>query len=95
MIITALVEIRLNMDGTWELLSLKNAENDHSKRINDTKKGGVTPLKPEKMGVLDHFTNRDHINDKRKFNAIGNSSAKHCSECGKVHHNILTHPHHS
>jgi hypothetical protein len=94
-IITALVEIKLKNDGTWELLALKNPEKEASKRIIEPKKGGVTR-------VSDHFNNRDRINEERIQNALGNDSPKHCrwiysdgSECGKVNHNILTHPHHS
>lgn len=94
MIITALVEIKLNQDGTWKLLSLKNPEKEPSKTIREPEKGGVTR-------VSDHFNNRDRINQERMKNALGNDSPKHCrwlyedgTECGKVNHNILTHPDH-
>ena len=78
--IKALVEIKLNMDGSWELISLDTPPE--------------TAPESEKMTVHDHFSNRDRINDERMANAEGNNSPKHCSKCGKVHHNVLTHDQH-
>ena len=83
MLIRAIVEIELKKGGTWVITSLKSLDTPPE-----------TAPESEKMTVFDHFSNRDRVNDERMKNAEGNSSAKHCSKCGKVHHNVLTHEAH-
>lgn len=77
--IKAIVEIKLNMDGSWELISLDAPPESAPETENTT--------------VREHFKNLRRIKDERT-NAKGNTSPKHCSVCGKVHHNLLTHEEH-
>ena len=81
--VRAIVEIELKSDGTWVISSLESLDTPPK----------IAP-ESQKMTVHDHFSNRDRVNDERMKNAEGNSSAKHCSKCGKVHHNVLTHEAH-
>ena len=78
--IKALVEIELKMDGSWKLISLEPPEE--------------TAPETEKTTVREHFRNLRRVKDERITNAKGNTSPKHCSVCGKVHHNLLTHEEH-
>ena len=78
--IRAIVEIKLNMDGSWELISLDTPPE-------------TTP-ETETTTILDHFQNRDRIREDRIANAKGNDSPKTCGICGKIHRNRLTHEQH-
>lgn len=78
--IKALVEIELKKDGTWAIISLEPP--------------AVTTPETETKTVSDHFRNLTRIREERSSGAEGNNSPKHCSKCGKVHHNILTHEEH-
>jgi len=78
--IKAIVEIKLNMDGSWELISLDTPPES-------------TP-ETEKIRVIDHFRNLNRVKKERITNAKGNDSPKTCGICGKIHHNRLTHEEH-
>jgi hypothetical protein len=75
--IKAIVEIKLNMDGSWELISL------------DTPPESTPETK--KIRVIDHFRNLNRVREERITNAKGNDSPKTCGICGKIHHLPLTH----
>ena len=81
--IKAIVEIELKSDGKWVIVSLESLEPPV-----------VTAPESEKSTVREHFRNLRRIREERIANAKGNTSPKHCSECGKVHHNVLTHEEH-
>jgi predicted Zn-ribbon and HTH transcriptional regulator len=84
MIIEALVRIELKSDGTWEILDLKS--------VSDTKLPEEQPQKRKKPSVRDHFDNLDRVRKKRRTDL--DRKPHHCSDCGKAHHNKLTHPYH-
>jgi len=84
MIIEAVVRIELKKDGTWELVDLKP--------VSDSIMGDISPPKPKKGVIKSHFENRDSIRKKRRRDL--SRRAHHCSDCGKAHRNIKTHPGH-
>jgi len=84
MIIEAVVRIELKKDGTWELVDLKP--------VSDSIMGDISPPKPKKGVIESHFENRDRIRKTRRRDL--SRRAHHCSDCGKAHRNIKTHPFH-
>ena len=85
MIIEALVRIELKSDGTWQICDLKP--------VTDTKLPEEQPQKPKPQLVAKHFENRDRVRKKRAREK--SRKPHHCSECGKAHHNKVTHPFHN
>ena len=83
MIIRAIVDIELKKDGKWVITSLESLDTP-PKSTAETKR----------ITVKEHFRNLRKVREERRKNAKGNSSPKHCSECGKIHRNILTHDQH-
>jgi len=82
-IIRAIVDIELKKDGKWVITSLESLDTPPK-----------TDPETKKISVKEHFRNLRKVREDRIKNAEGNSSPKHCSECGKIHHNILTHDQH-
>jgi len=85
MIIEALVKIELKSDGTWQIVGLK--------ALTETKHPEVQPPKPKPGVIESHFKNRDRVRKKRAREK--SRVPHHCSECGKAHHNKVTHPFHN
>jgi len=88
MIIEAVVRIELKKDGTWQLVDLKP--------VSDSIVGDISPPKPKPGVIESHFDNRDRVRKKRarEKNPRGPRVPHHCSDCGKAHRNIKTHPFH-
>jgi len=84
MIIEALVRIELKSNGTWQIVGLE--------ALTETKHPEEQPPKPKKGVIESHFENRDRIRKTRRRDL--SRQAHHCSDCGKAHRNIKTHPFH-
>lgn len=80
-IIEAIVKIKLNMDGSWQLLELKEAF-----------KPILEPETPPKTAT-EYLLNAEKLRKKRKKEK--NRIPHHCSICGKAYTNRRNCPHHT